>query len=288
MYFVDYKKYIPINDIDNFIIGIKNQLNLLIECEYNQKFCEMYEHTDKILIPEVYYCTEKLMIMEYIKGDNFDPEVLGEYQSYKSLMLLIIFTNNSCLNGLAHGDIHSGNWKIKDDSLVIYDFGYCFTMDSQEYNILNEFIARDKKLEINQKFFDYYLSKGYNSDIDKDFIDTRIIEIIDEYSKVIPPKLHCYINIVMKFCLINDIKISTTCLNGILLFLQLIEIFNKVQILECQATYESYLSDILNHAKANNMTPKLIEYIEKKIDENNSQSIMADNFERFNGLKKYM
>ena len=50
----------------------------------------MYEHTYKIIIPEVYYCTEKLMIMEYIKGDDFDPEVLGEYQSYKYLMLLII------------------------------------------------------------------------------------------------------------------------------------------------------------------------------------------------------
>ena len=288
LYFVDYKKYIPVNDIDNFINGIKDQLNLLIECENNIKFCEMYEHTDKILIPEVYYCTEKLMIMEYIKGDNFDPELLGEYQSYKYLMLLIIFTNNSSLNGLTHGDIHSGNWKIKDGSLVIYDFGYCFTMESQEYDILNEFIARDKKLEINQKFFDYYLSKTYNSDIDKDFIDTQIIEIIDEYSNVIPPKLHRYINIVMNFCLKNDITISTTCLNGLLLFLQLIEIFNKVQILECQQTYESYLSDILNHTKANNMTPKLIEYIEKKIDENNSQSIMIDDFKRFEGLKKFI
>ena len=78
MYFVDYKKYIPINDIDTFINGIENQLNLLIECEYNKKFCEMYEHTDRIIIPEVYYCTEKLMIMEYIKGDNFEIiDILG-------------------------------------------------------------------------------------------------------------------------------------------------------------------------------------------------------------------
>ena len=109
-----------------------------------------------------------------------------------------------------------------------------------------------------------------------------------EYSKVIPPKLHRYINIVIKFCLKNDITISTTCINGLLLFLQLIEIFNKVEILECQATYESYLLDILNHSKVNNMTPKLVEYIEQKIDENDSQSIMTDNFERFEGLKKFI
>ena len=92
----------------------------------------------------------------------------------------------------------------------------------------------------------------------------------------------------MKFCLKNDITISTTCINGLLLFLQLIEIFNKVEILECQQSYEAYLLDILNHSKTNNMAPKLIEYIENKIDENDSQSIMTDKFERFEGLKKFI
>ena len=96
------------------------------------------------------------------------------------------------------------------------------------------------------------------------------------------------INIIIGFCLKNNVFISITCINGLLLFLQLIEIFNKVEILECQATYESYLLDILNHSKVNNMTPKLVEYIEQKIDENDSQSIMTDNFERFEGLKKFM
>jgi len=288
LYFINYKKYIPINDIDNFIIGIKNQLNLLIECENSKKFYEMYEHTDKILIPEVYYCTEKLMIMEYIEGEEFKPEILGEYQSYKYLMLLIIFTNNSCLNGFAHGDIHNGNWKIKNGSLIIYDFGYCFSIDYDEYDILNELISIDKKENINQKFFDYYLNKEFNSHVNKDIINSKIHYIIDEHLKVYPLKLYKFINILIKFCLKNNILISVTCINGLLLFLQLIEIFNKVKILECQATYESYLLDILNHSKVNNMTPKLVEYIEQKIDENNSQSIMTDNFERFEGLKKFM
>ena len=253
-----------------------------------KKFYEMYEHTDKILIPEVYYCTEKLMIMEYIEGEEFKPEILGEYQSYKYLMLLIIFTNNSCLNGFAHGDIHSGNWKVNDGSLIIYDFGYCFSIDYNEYDILNELISIDEKENINQKFFDYYLNKEFNSHVNKDIINSKIHYIIDEHLKVYPLKLYIFINILIKFCLKNNILISVTCINGLLLFLQLIEIFNKVKILECQATYESYLLDILNHSKVNNMTPKLIEYIEQKIDENDSQSIMTDNFERFEGLKKFM
>ena len=48
--------------------------------------------------------------MEYLEGETFDSEELGQYDSYKNLMKLIIFTNNNCLQGLCHGDIHNGNW----------------------------------------------------------------------------------------------------------------------------------------------------------------------------------
>ena len=36
------------------------------------------------------------------------------------------------------------------------------------------------------------------------------------------------------------------------------------------------------------MTPKLMKYFENKINENNSKSIMLENFEKFEGLKKFM
>ena len=92
----------------------------------------------------------------------------------------------------------------------------------------------------------------------------------------------------MKFCLNNNLIISTTCLNGMLLFLQLIEIFHEVKALGCEATYESYLIDIINHCKCDNIAPKLVEYCEQKIEENGNRSIMADDFERFSELKKFM
>ena len=68
----------------------------------------------------------------------------------------------------------------------------------------------------------------------------------------------------------------------------MIEIFDKVKILECEATYESYLIDIINHCKCDNIAPKLVEYCEEKIEENGNKSIMTDDFKRFEGLKKFM
>ena len=73
------------------------------------------------------------------------------------------------------------------------------------------------------KFFKYYLDKPYNSSLDKEIIMSKIHHVLDEYITVEPPKLYRYIQILMNFCLENNIMISTTCLNGMLLFLQLVE-----------------------------------------------------------------
>jgi len=285
--FINYKRFLPINDFNDFINGIKDQLNLNKESNHCKNMYNIYKGSS-ISIPRVYYNSNKCIMMEYLDGEDFDTKVLGEYLSYKYLMKLVIFTNNSCLNDICHGDIHNGNWKIKDDKLIIYDFGYCFKMDYEEYNIINVLISKDDKKDINKIFFEYYLDKPYNKHLDKEIILSKIHHILDKYEKTKPPKLYRYIQILMKFCLENDLTISTTCLNGLLLFLQLIEIFDKVKILESEATYESYLIDIINHCKSDNIAPKLVKYCEEKIDENGNKSVMTDNFERFNGLKKFM
>ena len=92
----------------------------------------------------------------------------------------------------------------------------------------------------------------------------------------------------MNFCLEKDIMISSTCLNGILLFLQLVETFNNVKLLESEATYESYITDILNNCKATNTCPKLMKYCELKLEENGNKCIMSSDFSKFNELKKFM
>lgn len=284
---VDFKKYIPIYDFDNFLKDIKDQINLNKESNNCKNIYELYKDTN-ILIPKIYYNYEKFIIMEYLDGEEFKPDILGEYLSYKYLILLIIFTNNCCLHNICHGDLHNGNWKVKDNKLIVYDFGYVFNIDPIEYDLINTLISKDDKTDINTKFFEYYLDKPYNIHLDKEIIMTEIHHVLDEYKKIEPPKLYMYIQILMTFCLKHEIMLSSSCLNGLLLFLQLVETFSKIKVLESQATFESYLTDILNNCKSNNICPKLIEYCEHKLEENNNKSLMSDDFSRFNDFKKYM
>ena len=287
--FVNFKKYLPIYDLDIFLKSIRDQIDLNKESNNCKNIYNLYENCENINIPKIYSHDEKIIIMEYLEGDEYHTKSLGEYDSYKNLIKLVLFANNCCLNGMCHGDLHNGNWKINNDkNLIVYDFGYVFKIDDLEYDLINKLISKDDKTDINKNFFDYYLNKSYNAHIDKEIIMSRIHHITDEYILIQPPKLHSYIQILMNFCLKNDIMISSTCLNGMLLFLQLIETFNSVKLLESEATFESYITDILNNCKVYNSFPKLIKYCEKKLEENGNQGIMSENFDRFKNLKKFM
>ena len=65
-----------------------------------------------------------MLLMEYIDGIKFD-EIDSEYDRSKILNLLSIFTSNSCLYNISHGDLHIGNWSIiMPDKLIIYDWKF--------------------------------------------------------------------------------------------------------------------------------------------------------------------
>ena len=104
------------------------------------------------------------------------------------------------MQGLCHGDIHNGNWSIKSDKLIIYDYAYCFDIDYDEYTLINDLISKDDKTDIHSDYFNYYLDKPYNSHLNKDDIlkDIHIpLEIYNNSDK----NLHNYISILFHFCL---------------------------------------------------------------------------------------
>ena len=90
-------------------------------------------------------------------------------ENFKKLSLLSIFVNNNCINNVVHGDLHLGNWRIIRNNnrykLVIYDFGFCFHISREEFIIIDDLLTSDKKGEVMDRFFNYYLSKNYNSDV---------------------------------------------------------------------------------------------------------------------------
>ena len=44
-------------------------------------------------------------------------------------------------------------------------FGFCFHISREEFIIIDDLLTSDKKGEVMDRFFNYYLSKNYNSDV---------------------------------------------------------------------------------------------------------------------------
>lgn len=137
--FFDIPKYCVI-DINQFIKNFEIETNFLIEGENMKKFYDLYKENSYIIIPEVYNYTNDIIIMEYVEGVRVDT--LSSYERNRYLTLFFIFCNNNKLiNNFNHGDCHLGNFKKYDkDKIVIYDFGYCFSVEDKKIvKIIDDF-----------------------------------------------------------------------------------------------------------------------------------------------------
>lgn len=286
---VDYKKYIPIDDVNKFIKTMKNQINFELEHNYNRRFINIYKNNDSIIIPEIRESTPELLIMDYIDSVNID-ELSNLSEIYKLLTLLLIFNNNNCLNNISHGDLHKGNWGIitakNNIKLVIYDYGFCFDIDSNEFIMFEEFMTNDYKNESIPKFIKYYISQSYN---DKDKINYNYKKDLDllliKYANLYQPDTKIVIHDTINLFIKNNINISYSCLNSIVIFLQISTYFLKISKLSIDTSHSSYYINILSYCETYNICPLLMDFVKnKKIYSTFDES----RYDKFESLKKFM
>ena len=128
---------------------------------------------------------------------------IKDYNKIKYMILIVLFCNNNKLVlNFNHGDLHFGNFKKNEDKLVVYDFGYCFTINEKMLieitNVIYHHLLKKKKFKI--FYYEYcinYIVKftlidenddinNYKNDIKEIFLDSPINLISDIVNK-------CYI-----------------------------------------------------------------------------------------------
>jgi len=300
---IDLKKIIPTNNFDKFISKLKDQHNLTIEADYNNKFSKIFYDNDYIIIPKIHENYKDIYLMEYIEGDTFHHGLSSIKQS-KSLTLLAIFLENSCLNNIVHGDLHEGNWSIKniDDDcpkIIIYDFGFCYEISDIEYKNVMPMLLRKDKLNETKKLLEYYLNKEYNKKINKKIILEKYIHdpIFDKFysckknNELI--SLVDFLPSLLKYVLNNNIQISYTCINSMVLWLQLTSYFGGSR---CRGEnghetgiydYHEYNSNLISICKKNNICKNLVKSKEKEIMNYDGKFTTID-FSKFDNIKKFI
>ena len=87
-FFIDIRKYIPINDINNILKDLKKQLNLINEAN-NLLQLKSINSNDIFLLPDVIKTSKNILIMSYIECEN--KENLTEYKQESTVIKLVLF-----------------------------------------------------------------------------------------------------------------------------------------------------------------------------------------------------
>ena len=239
-------------DLNGFLLNFEKETDFDIESNNTVRFYDLYKDIENIVIPKMLNNTSNILIMEYIDGESIDN--LTEYEKSKYAMLVTLFINNNKLLNMNHGDLHCGNWKKHSlNKIVIYDFGFCFSIDDNKlttmiddlFNNLTSNIKCDFELrECLNYVIKFHIDKDindYKEDIERIFIKTKIVG----YSELISKSFNFFNE--------NNIKVKMDYLNLVINYYHI-----------CNLNDFFYL-DIYSYAKALNIFKEYTDYLKPRL-----------------------
>jgi len=125
--------------VNDFSKRIFEEMDFTKETFYMKKLKEELEEFPDVRLPEAYYSTKRVLIMEYLKGYKVTSEeakkiVPPNYLAYKifKVFMLLLLTKD-----YFHADPHPGNLAVDErGNLILYDFGMIGRMDKETRNRL--------------------------------------------------------------------------------------------------------------------------------------------------------
>jgi predicted unusual protein kinase regulating ubiquinone biosynthesis (AarF/ABC1/UbiB family) len=285
-----------IHDTIGFLRDLGKQLNLLNEGINISKFRERYQSCSFIDTPEIYECTENILIMNYMKGANI-LQTKNEYHKLKSVYYYYIFTYQNLLSNYCHGDLHVGNWFIDTENkkINIFDFGYCFPFSDEEYKSLQDLFyqndTRNKEsiLRSVNTLVQFYLKKPFNQNVGK--ID------VFQWDHIIPEPDDNFTNNLLKNiineCIHNNVLITNVSINCILMLMQVFTFLKETNLVSLdnektikRTKTQQINSSILNILTTHEIFPELQEKIKTEIEnETLATSELSMDYSHFDCLK---
>lgn len=245
-------------DIYEFFQCFEKQLNFIEEANNCLYFYDIYKDNNYILIPEIKSVSERMLIMSYIESKKVENTDIKNVNLKITNLFYLFVRNNEIINNFNHGDLHKGNWGYLDDKLVIYDFGFCYSANEEQYNIVKmipttfegENMNRLEDNQMNITTIALGLIKGEKDDelkekvsklIKETFVNCYIVNVSSSDSTGSPEKL---LQLIMKLCIENKRVIESKLLNFFILFTQCRKMYKYGDIIKDKRTSNVLLNKI--------------------------------------------
>jgi len=125
----------------SFLQQFRSQTDFRNEANNLKLFSESFKTSDIVIIPDVLYASEKLLVTTFHDGKSIE-ELETESEQFRAGIILICFCKQSlCKNGMIHADLHKGNYKFSNDyKLILYDFGVIAKMEEGQKHIIIDLV----------------------------------------------------------------------------------------------------------------------------------------------------
>lgn len=131
-------------DVDGFMQNFLTQLDFVQEAKNMIKMRECFKHNENIVIPEPLYYSQDVIVMTWEDSVGINT-IESRTEKYKYIMLMWLFNQDCVINNqCVHGDLHEGNWGIRDGKMIVYDFGLCICDNAD----IKEFVVSYEKSDL--------------------------------------------------------------------------------------------------------------------------------------------
>ena len=275
------------------------QTNLINEANHNIHFTNVYRDNPYIIIPQLYKFSKEIIIMSYEEGERFDTMDLSDYMNYKTVVLLKLFNkNNEAIHQFMHGDLHKGNWKVRinksDVKLVIYDFGFCWSIPP---------LVSKNLVKMNQVFMNILLEEKTNkcniqninnfAEIAKIFCGNKVslqtmkeeITNLIQNEKLLFSDPIFFLRLILNSTRRENVTIDSYILGCIILHCQSDQMYgiimkdnlNDNKEYNERYVYFKYLDDLVNFCETKHIFTDYIIYLKKELEvEKKEKNIKRD------------
>ena len=275
------RKYLPI-DLTGFIDEFHIQTNMIQEANNMQRFYYYYKDCKKFIIPLAISFTRNILIMEYNEGIRLDDLDVTDFTKRKIVSYFLLHGRNNERINLVHGDVHKGNWCVKEIdgeySIIIYDFGITFNFNYSDMFIFDLSLdifqnsdesCRDPEQLISFCKFWLNITDEHNEQNIRDYIIEQT-QINDKFLKLDPSK---FFKIIIELAGITNKVLTVSVIRFIIILIQVFKYYDKYYRPDgediIKDVFRNRLTENYTLCKTDNICPYYMKYLEKELNKKN-------------------
>lgn len=266
-------------NVKEFLENIKLQFNYNNEAENLKKIYNHYENDSLIVVPKLLKHSKDIIIMTFEEGIDYSTIENPLLKQKIAMSLLSFQRQNACIYGYIHGDLHTGNWKIRilenEFKLVIYDYGIIYYID---HHLIHQWIKAYQCQDFPQ-LIKLSVQNSHNACDEK-----TLQSIIDECCQCLngPPNMTLVLKTMLPVFKYYNINLKESFLSLLISFALTEKVLINVKnnyTFNKQYTYVSNLLDIIAFCKVKNTCLKLCNLLEDELKHISVNSIFENDIQ---------